>query len=227
MLRHLAYLFFPKSCAGCHSFLQTNEDVICTSCRHKIPLTNHLNHQENEVIQKFYGRIHLELGAALFYFHKKGVVQEMIHQLKYKGQEQVGSFIGNWLGEDCKTNTILTKADYVIPVPIHKKRKRIRGYNQVDAFGKAIAAQLNLTFDDTILYRKKHSTSQTKKSLLERTEVNLDVFDVAFSEQHHGKHFILVDDVITTGSTLESCCRALLKIPDAKISILCMAMTHD
>jgi ComF family protein len=227
MLRHLAYLFFPKSCAACHAFLQTNEKVICTSCRHKIPLTHHLDQPENEFVQKFYGRIHLEFGGALFYFHKKGVVQEMIHQLKYKGQEEVGVFIGNWIGEEGKTNAALANADIVIPVPIHKKRRRMRGYNQVDAFGQAIAKKLNITFDTTILYRKIHAVSQTKKTLLERTELQLEVFDVYFSELHHGKHFILVDDVITTGSTLESCCRALLKIPDIKISILCMAMAHD
>jgi ComF family protein len=227
MLRHLANLFFPKSCAGCHAFLQTNEEVICTSCRHKIPLTYHLDQPENEFVQKFYGRIDLEFGGALFYFHKKGVVQEMIHQLKYKGQEEVGVFIGNWFGEESKSNALLASAAMVIPVPIHKKRRRIRGYNQVDAFGQAIANKLNITFDTTILYRKTHATSQTKKTLLERTEVHLEVFDVNFSELHHGKHFILVDDVITTGSTLESCCRALLKIPDVKISIVCMAMSHS
>ena len=100
MIHHLLNLFFPKSCAGCQSFLLTNEVVICTQCRHEIPITNHHTNDQNEVLRKFYGRIPLEFGAAFFYFHKKGIVQEMIHKLKYKGQEEIGQTIGNWYSEE-------------------------------------------------------------------------------------------------------------------------------
>ena len=102
MLQHLVNLFFPKSCAGCSSFLLTNELVICTQCRFDIPLTNHHNIEENEVMKKFYGRVPLEFAASLFYFHKKGIVQEMIHKLKYKGQEEIGEVIGYWYAEELK-----------------------------------------------------------------------------------------------------------------------------
>lgn len=227
MLKHLLNLFFPKSCAGCSSFLMTNELVICTQCRFEIPLTNHHNIEENEMVKKLYGRVPLEFACSLFYFHKKGIVQEMIHKLKYKGQEEIGEAIGYWYGEELKNVEIIQSADYIIPVPLHKKRQRKRGYNQVDAFGKALSNSLNIPFDESILKRNVYSKTQTKKNLLDRTEVKKATFEASFDEKHHGKHFILIDDVITTGSTLEICSQALLKIPDAKISIVCMAMSHN
>ena len=227
MINHLINLFFPKSCAGCHAFLLTDEMVICTKCRHEIPLTNHHKIEQNEVVQKFYGRIPLEFGASLFYFHKKGIVQEMMHKLKYKGQEEIGETIGNWYAEELKNSYQIKSIDYIIPVPLHKKRLRERGYNQVAGFGKALSDNLSIPYDDTILLRKLYTKTQTKKDLLGRIDVIDNVFDVSFSENHHGKHFLLIDDVITTGSTLEACSRALLKIPDTKISIVCMAMSHS
>jgi ComF family protein len=227
MFQHLLHLFFPKSCAGCQSFLLNGEKVICTSCRYTIPLSNHHRIEHNEVIQKFYGRIPLEFGAALFYFHKKGVVQEMIHQLKYKGREDISTMIGHWYAHELKAVDALQTIDYIIPVPLHPKRLRQRGYNQVAGFGQALSTDLGIDYEDGILYRKLHTQTQTKKDLLGRADVIATVFDVKFMEHHHGKHFLLIDDVITTGSTLEACSRALLKIPNAKISIVCMAMSHN
>jgi ComF family protein len=227
MFHHLLNLFFPKSCAGCHSFLLSDEKVICTQCRHEIPLTNHHTIEHNEVMQKFYGRIPLEFGSALFYFHKKGIVQEMIHQLKYKGHEEISETVGNWYASELKDLEPIKNIDYIIPVPLHKKRLRERGYNQVEGFGKALSENLAIPYDDLLLYRKLHTKTQTKKDLLGRADVISTVFDVDFSEAHHGKHFLLIDDVITTGSTLEACSRALLKIPEVKISIVCMAMAHN
>jgi ComF family protein len=227
MWNHLLNLFFPKSCAGCHSFLLSDEQVICTQCRHEVPLTNHHKIEDNEIFQKFYGRIPLEYGSALLYFHKKGIVQEMIHKLKYKGQEEIGETIGNWYSEELQHLEKLQHIDYIIPVPLHKKRLHERGYNQVEGFGKALSKNLNIPYESQLLYRKLHTKTQTRKNLLGRVDVIDNVFDVSFSENHHGKHFLLIDDVITTGSTLESCSRALLKIPNAKISVVCMAMSHS
>lgn len=136
MLNHLLNLFFPKACAGCHAILLSDELVICTQCRHEIPLTNHHKIEENEIFQKFYGRIPLEFGAALFYFHKKGIVQEMMHQLKYKGHEEIGAMVGNWYASELKELQPMQNIDYIIPVPLHKRRFRERGYNQVTTFGK-------------------------------------------------------------------------------------------
>ena len=227
MFKNIINLFFPPVCAGCHSFLVSNEKVICTICRHNIPLTNHHLNAENEAFKKFYGRIPVEHTSALFYFHKKGIVQELIHNLKYKGQEQIGTVLGEWYAEDLKNDTILQSVDEIIPVPLHKRKLRERGYNQVTNFGNALSIGLNIPYNSKILVRNIYSKTQSKKNLLNRSDGIDTIFDVVFTEKDHNKHFLLIDDVMTTGSTLEACSHALLKIPGAKISIVCMAMAHS
>lgn len=227
MFKALINLFFPTVCSGCSSFLLSNENVICTVCRHEIPLTNHHLNPENEAYKKFYGRIPVIHTSALFYFHKKGIVQELIHNLKYKGHEEIGSILGTWYAEDLKKMEFVLSVDEIIPVPLHPKKLKERGYNQVTAFGKALSSTLNLDYNDSVLIRKVYSKTQSKKNLLGRTEGIETIFDVSFSEKDHHKHFLLIDDVITTGATLEACSRALLKIPGAKISIVCMAMAQS
>lgn len=227
MFKSFVNLFFPTVCAGCNSFLLLNENVICTVCRHEIPITNHHLNPENEAFKKFYGRVPVESVSALLYFHKKGIVQQLIHNLKYRGHQEIGSAIGNWFAEDLKTLEIIKNVDEIIPVPLHKKRFRERGYNQVTTFSKALSKNLVIPYNSTILFRNIYSKTQSKKDLLDRNEATSTVFDVAFSEKNHNKHFLLIDDVITSGATLEACAKALLKIPGAKISIITIAMAHS
>ena len=205
----------------------SNETVICTRCRHEIPLTQYYLDTNNEAVKKFYGKIEIQHASAFLYFNKKGIVQELIHNLKYKGHQEIGTVLGNWCVEDLKELNLETPFDVIIPVPLHKRKFRERGYNQVTSFGKALAEGLNITFDDSVLYRKKYSKTQSKKNLLGRSENIENIFDVKFAEENHYKHFLIVDDVLTTGATLEACSRALLKIPGAKISIVCMAMANS
>ena len=227
MFESIINLFFPKVCSGCSSFLLSNENVICTVCRHDIPLTNHHLNPENDAFKKFYGRIPVVHASALFYFHKKGIVQELIHNLKYKGHEEIGTIVGEWYAEDLKNIYSLQFVDEIILVPLHRKKLKERGYNQVTAFGKALSSGLNIDYNDSLLIRNVYSKTQSKKNLLGRTEGIETIFDVSFTEKDHDKHFLLIDDVITTGATLEACSRALLKIPNAKISIVCMAMAQS
>lgn len=227
MFESIINLFFPKVCSGCSSFLLSNENVICTVCRHDIPLTNHHLNPENDAFKKFYGRIPIIHTSALFYFHKKGIVQELIHNLKYKGHEEIGTILGEWYAEDLQNIDLLQSVDEIIPVPLHSKKLKERGYNQITTFGKALSSSLNLTYNDSLLIRNVYSKTQSKKNLLGRTEGIETIFDVSFTKENHNKHFLLIDDVITTGATLEACSRALLKIPGAKISIVCMAMAQS
>ena len=228
MFTSLIHLFFPKVCAGCSALLANGESVICSHCRHDIPMTNHFLQPDNEAMKKFYGKIPVEFAAAFVYYHKKGIVQEMIHNLKYKGMEEIGSVFGHWFAANLREIDILKTADAIIPVPLHRKKLRQRGYNQVATFGQALSESLQIPYNDGILVRKVYSKTQTQKNLLGRSEVgNKEIFDVVFSESDHHKHFILIDDVLTTGSTLEACGKALLKIPGVKISIVCMAMSHS
>lgn len=227
MFASLINLLFPKVCLGCEAFLESNESIICTSCRHDLPLTNYHLESENELTKKFYGRINFQFGSSMMFYHKSGIVHQLIHNLKYYKHQEIGTFLGNWYAEDLKNLEITKTFDAIIPVPLHKKRLRERGYNQIETFGKALSKNLQIVYDDSILVRNIYSKTQTKKSFIGRTDVKLDVFDVIFSEENHGKHFLLIDDVITTGSTLESCARALLKIPGTKLSIISIADTHN
>jgi ComF family protein len=227
MLQHIINLFFPAVCAGCNFLLSSNEKVICTLCRHNAPLTNQHIDPDNEVFKKFYGRIPLEYASALLYFHKKGIAQEIIHKLKYKGHQDIGRVLGDWYAQDLKEIVILKTVDIIIPVPLHKRKYKERGYNQVTTFGKALSNELNISYNDSILLRKVYSKTQSKKTLLNRSEGIETIFDVSFTDNNHNKHYLLIDDVITTGATLEACSRALLKIPGSKISIVCMAMAQS
>jgi len=227
MFKSVLALFFPKVCVGCQSFLLVNENVICSVCRHEMPLTKHLSNPENEAFMTFYGRVPVEFVAALLYYHKRGIVPELIHSLKYRGHEEVGTILGEWMGEELKSIPKSIVFDAIIPVPLHKKRFRERGYNQVTTFGLGLSKILDVPFNPNLLQRKIYSKTQVKKSFLGRTDVSDALFDVTFDKNDHHKHFLLIDDVLTTGSTLEACCRALQKIPGTRISIVCMAMSHS
>ena len=227
MIKSLFNLFYPQACLGCSQFLLQNETVICTECRHNIPLTNHHSFEENEVMTKFYGRLPLEHGSTLMYFHKRGIVQELIHNLKYRGHQEIGTVIGNWYGSELKNCDNLKNIDAIIPIPLHAKRLRTRGYNQVTDFGKALSQQLHCPFEEHVLKRNQYNKTQTFKNLLNRNELKSHTFEVNYTEEHHNKHFLLIDDVLTTGATLEAAGKTLLEIPGAKISIVCMAMSHN
>jgi ComF family protein len=227
MLENLLNLFFPKVCLGCSGILLHNEAIICTHCRHELPLTLHHLQPENEAFKKFYGKIPVEFAATFVYFHKKGIVQQLIHNLKYKGHQEIGSFVGDWYGHELMKSAVLPQIDEIIPVPLHKRKLKERGYNQVTTFGQSLSNQLQVTYNEKLLFRTKYTKTQTTKNLLKRAELhNENLFEALFNANNHHKHFLLIDDVLTTGSTIEACGKALLKIPGAKVSIICIAMSH-
>ncbi len=192
-----------------------------------MPLTQYHLNPKNEAVKKFYGKVDVQFASAFLYFNKKGMVQELIHNLKYKGHQEIGTVLGQWYVEDLKELQLEIPFDAVIPVPLHKKKFKERGYNQVTTFGKAIATGFEIPFDENLLIRKVYSKTQSKKNLLGRSENIENIFDVKFTETNHNKHFLIVDDVLTTGATIEACSRALLKIPGVKISVICMAMANS
>lgn len=227
MIKNLINLLFPKICNGCDALLLTNETVICASCRHDLPFTNHHAVKNNETYKKFYGRLPVSHASSIVYYHKKGVVQELIHKLKYKGSEEIGTLFGDLYHPELVGIHAIEQFDEVIPVPLHPKKQRERGYNQVTHFGMSLSKNIAIPFNENLLERKHYSKTQTKKSLLGRTEMSTTLFDVNFSEKDHGKHFLLIDDVITSGATLEACGKALLKIPGVKVSIVTIAYAHS
>lgn len=225
MFKSLFNVLFPKVCLGCDGFLLANEKVLCTNCRHEIPMTPHFLTRENELTKKFYGRIDLEFGAALLYFHKKGIVQQLIHNLKYRRHQEVGTFLGEWVAKELQQKNIPV-FDAVIPVPLHPAKLKKRGFNQVETFGKTVAEQLNCRYDDSVLHRNFNSKTQTFKNLFGRTDLRRDLFGIHNYENISDQHFLLVDDVLTTGATIEACAKELLKIPGTKLSVLTMAFSQ-
>jgi ComF family protein len=163
----------------------------------------------------------------MLYFHHKGIVQNLIHNLKYKNHQEIGTLLGKWYAKDLETVAKIKKFSEIIPVPLHKKRLEERGYNQVTTFCEALSNELQIPFNTTLLYRNRYSKTQTKKDKENRKEVSNALFDVTYTDADHNKHFLLVDDVMTTGATLEACAKALLKIPNSKVSIVTIAYTQS
>lgn len=227
MLKYLLNLFYPKVCSGCTKLLLESDNHLCTVCRHEIPLTNHVTIRENEAYKKFYGRIPTQHVSSMFYYHKKGITQQLIHNLKYRNQQQIGTLLGEWYAEELRQQSELKTVDYIIPVPLHKKRLKQRGYNQVTTFCNALSKELDIKIDSTLLYRNHYANTQSKKNLISRSNIAEHTFEINYGEEHHHKHFLLVDDVLTTGATLETCGRAILKIPGAKLSIVTMAFSES
>ncbi len=225
MLKALINLFFPEVCNGCKHQLSDNEVFLCTSCRHTLPITNFHFNNDKTVKNIFYGRAKIEEAAALLRFEKKGIVQHLIHQLKYGKNEAVSGFFGDWLGEELKSTGKFKDVDVVIPVPLHPKNQKKRGYNQVTLFGQSIARLLAVGYNDQLLIKTRStSTSQASKTRLERWQFNNEQFTVTDLQQLNSKHILLVDDIITTGNTLEACVIELNKSQNIRISIAVMAI---
>jgi len=225
MVINLLNLFFPKVCLGCQNHLTDNELHICTTCRHQLPLTNFHFEKSNAVHKMMYGRIKLEEATALLHFSKKGIVQQLMHNLKYRGHEVVGEFLGEWLGEALKNSEAYKAVDVVVPVPLHKSRQKQRGYNQVDKFGKALAIALNADFNSSTLIKVSATKTQVFKDRLKRSSAIEANFTISEKESLKHKHILLVDDIITTGATIEACANALFEIEGLKLSLATMAIT--
>lgn len=226
LLKDLFYLFYPKICVICDEKLIENEFVVCTNCRHDLPLTNFQSYTDNKVTETFYGKVILEKGFSLLYFRKKGSTQKLVHDLKYKGNQEIGLFFGNWLGEMLKENQEFKNVDVIIPVPLHPKKMRERGYNQVTKFGEKLSFHLKVPFIENELIRISSNKTQTFKTRLERFNNIETKFHLKKPSKFIGKHILLIDDVVTTGATLEACAKEFLKSKNCKISILTMGYTE-
>ena len=217
-------LIFPRICAGCGNSLWKHEEAICHFCEYHLPKTNFHKEKENPVSRLFWGKVYIENATAYYLFHKGSKFQDLIHKLKYNGKQEIGFYLGLQLGTDLFESELYKNIDFVIPVPLHPKREKKRGYNQCDSIAKGIAEGMKIKTNTKALYRNTATETQTKKSKEERWKNVENIFSVKHPEILEGKHFLLVDDVITTGSTLEACANALLTIKNTKVSIACLAV---
>lgn len=223
LINDLFNLFFPRICQACGEALAPVDEEICLSCLYLLPYTHFHLDTDNAMVQSFWGRVPVEGAAAFLYFHKGGKVQHMIHRFKYKKRHQIGTFLGRIYGYQLLKQTPYNTVDMIIPVPLFKKKQRKRGYNQSEIFAKGLSMALGVPVETNILFRTKESESQTRKTQSQRWENVKEIFSVIHAEQLEGKHILLVDDVMTTGATIEACATTLLKDNNVRISVVTIA----
>lgn len=219
-------LLFPNLCNACGTPLFQNENLICTKCLYDLPFTDYHIHAENRVAKQLWGRLPFNAAMAMLYFRKGTKVQNLIHNLKYNGKTDIGILLGSLLGERLISSPLYQNIDVIIPVPLHQKKFQVRGYNQSTFIAEGLSAKLNVSFNEHILIRTISTESQTKKSRYNRYENMKSVFQIQNPEVVTGKHILLIDDVITTGATLEACANALLENGASKVSIAALAFAE-
>jgi len=216
-------LLFPELCPACGESLIAAEWLMCTQCRYNLPFTNFHLQADNIVARQFWGKINVQAAYALYYFNKGGKVQNLMHHFKYKGMHRIGDLLGTIAGQQLIQNDVFKTVDYIIPVPLHKTRLKQRGYNQSKCFADGLSKTLGSSVNDGALVRVKATETQTHRSRFLRFENMQEVFKAIDSKNLENKHVLLVDDIVTTGSTLEACGTELLKIPGLKLSIATIA----
>ncbi|MCB9336189.1 MAG: ComF family protein [Flavobacteriales bacterium] len=222
MINDFFNLIFPKLCYACNGTLLKHEREICTPCQIHLPKTNFHLDVDNKLNKIFWGRVDVESVAAFYYFNKGNKVQNLLHQLKYKGAKEVGEKIGILYGFELMNSSLFEKVDLIIPVPLHPKKHKKRGYNQSEWFAKGLVSSMQKELCLDVLFRNQFSETQTKKSRFNRWENVAEIFELRNQEKIRDKHILLVDDVITTGATLEACIK-VLKSEQCAVSVVTIA----
>lgn len=223
-LNYLTELFFPRLCVVCGDKLIEQEQWICLHCLYHIPRTNfHLDPADNQVSRLFFGRVPVEYATSFFFFSKGSKYQTLLHNLKYKGMKELGAEIGKHFAIDLLRSPEFSSVDIICAVPLHPSKEKKRGYNQSRWIASGIAKQMNKELSDNNLKRITATETQTRKSRFARWKNVEGIFELSDPRVFAGKHILLVDDVVTTGSTLEACAQAILSKTDAKISIATLA----
>jgi len=204
-----------------------HEKIICLSCWETLPKTNFHLRETNPVAQKFWGKINIQHATSFYYFNKEGRLQQILHALKYRKQFDVGILLGQKMGVDLLYADWIKNIDLIIPIPLSKEKMRTRGYNQSESIALGLSVVLNIPVQTNTVIRVKNTASQTNKNIAERMENVKDAFAVEDVEKLKNKHVLLIDDVLTTGATLEACARELHTIENCKISIATIAYAMD
>jgi ComF family protein len=216
-------LFYPQLCIACGDRLISQEQYLCMKCWFDLPVSRFEKENENKVAQLFWGRVQIEHATSYFHYRKGSRYQKLIHFIKYKGLKELGMETGRRFGIMLAETENFTQVDKIVPVPLHPKKQKKRGFNQSEWIARGIAAGLNKPMSENNLYRKIFTSTQTRKNRFERWENVEGIFGVKNPVEFENRHVLLVDDVVTTGSTLEACACELLKIPGIKVSIATLA----
>ena len=228
ILNDISGLFFPRSCAVCGELLVKGAEFVCTQCRWDIPLTGYWREVDNPVTQALYGQLPVVNASAFFFFVHDSKFQQFVHSFKYRGGWRYAVEMGEWFGHTLKESPLYADIDVLVPIPLHFRKRLKRGYNQAEYIAKGMAKAMGVELDIKSVYRKMHNPSQTSKSRNERWDNVQNIFALRHPEQLDGKHILLVDDVLTTGSTIVSCGDAILKAaPRCKLSVGTLALSSS
>lgn len=223
VLSDFTSLFFPEYCLGCSSNLIKGEDVLCSKCILELPITDYTSFKENPIYERFIGRIPIQFAFAFLKFRKGGSVQHLLHQLKYRNHPEIGLKLGRIYGEELKRKFSPLPFDLIVPVPLFVSRMKNRGYNQSSKFAEGLSVATRIPFDSSCCIRMRNTATQTRKTKSERWENVGQAFSVIDKSKINNKNILLVDDVMTTGATLEACGTELLKNECHSLSIGCIA----
>ncbi|ASB48843.1 ComF family protein [Alkalitalea saponilacus] len=212
-------IFYPQLCFACNRNLNHAEEFLCKKCIVHLPRTQFENQIDNPVAQMFWGRVSIAFASSLFYYRKGEVIQEIIHRLKYRRNLHAGLFLGRLAARMVKESNLFPFPDLIVPVPLHKRKMRMRGYNQSELLARGMSEVLGAPYDAEVALRQVYGESQTQKSRYERWE-NVDEAFICGEISTDIRNILLVDDVVTTGATIEACASALQKASDAKISVV-------
>ena len=224
LLRNFVGILFPNTCLICNENLMQGESQICLHCFNNIPRTNFHKVKDNEVEKRFWGKADIYKATAFFYYSKGSSFQQLLHELKYKGNYEIGVVAGKFAAIDLLENGYFNDVDLLIPIPLHRKKFLKRGYNQSEKIALGMGELLEKPVDTRLLQRMKNTDTQTKKSVFERYENTSGVFELLNSDSLGNKHVLLVDDVLTTGSTIEAAVLAFGQCKNIKISVFTLAM---
>jgi ComF family protein len=219
------HLLYPHVCAGCGSDMADDRQLICSHCISALPVTGFSEHRLNPVEKMFRGRIEIVTASAHVYFTKQSIVQHLLHRLKYRGDKEVGLMIGRMMGKKLKMCELLDDVHAIIPLPLHHKKQKTRGYNQAELICNGISEEMNIPVLNDVVIRNRKTETQTHKSRMDRWQNIENRFELLNGAQMKPGHILLVDDVVTTGATLESCGRALLSAEGIRLSIATFAYT--
>lgn len=219
------YLLYPELCLSCYKSLLDQEKVLCIGCLSTLPLTNYHHISENETALRFAGRFRFENASSFAYFSKEGLLQNLLHEFKYNGNKKIGIWLAKLLAQSLKNTDWIKDVDIIIPIPLYKEKYARRGFNQSEVIVKELAMLLHKEWDNSAILRVIDTESQTNKSREERSENLKGAFQLVSHPQHFtNKHLLVVDDVLTTGATIEACVEILKDIPEVKISILTIGL---
>jgi ComF family protein len=225
ILDSLLHLFFPHTCCGCGTDLLAEHILFCIHCQANMPVTEFELFSANPIEKIFWGRAEVTAASALLYFTSGSFIQHSLHLLKYKGRKEIGIYFGEQTGIALKLSKRFDDCDLIVPLPLFASRQKQRGYNQSALIANGISNQLGIPVINDAIIRKKKTETQTHKSRVQRWKNMESTFEVADMKKITGKHVLLVDDVVTTGASLEACAQVLLAVAGVRVSIACLAHT--